>query len=89
MLELIRRGVAIYFVGPLFYMYRHLKVRLKIQGSIIPVDISVYIGIKQGAITSPMVYNNVTLPAQNSKPISCVVKATNASVLCYADDLLN
>ena len=36
-----------------------------------------------------MVYNNVTLPAQNSKPISCVVKATNASVLCYADVLLN
>ena len=50
MLELIRRGVAIYFVGPLFYMYRHLKVRLKIQGSIFPVDISVYIGIKQAQL---------------------------------------
>ena len=89
MLELIRRGVAIYLVGPRFYMYRLLKVRLKIQGSIIPVDIPMYIGIYQSAITSPMVYNNVTLPAQNSIPISCVVKATNTSVLCYADDLLN
>ena len=48
-----------------------------------------YTDIKQGAITPLMVYNNATLPAQDSIPISCVVKATNTSVLCYADDLIN
>jgi len=45
MLELIRRGVAVDFLGLLFYMYHHLKVRLKIEGSIVPVDIPMYIGI--------------------------------------------
>ena len=65
------------------------EVCLKIEGPIVPVDIPVYIFIKQGAITSPMVCNNATLPAQVSIPIMCVVKATNASVLCYEDDLLS
>ena len=70
-------------------MYRPLKVHPKIKGSIVSVNIPVYICIKQGAIKSPRVYNNATLPAQDSIRILCVVKATNASVLCYTDDLLN
>ena len=53
-------------VRPLLYMYRHMKAKIRIPGSNLLTDgyIPIHIGVKQGAVTSPMVYNNATLPAQ-------------------------
>ena len=70
-------------------MYRHLRVRLKIGSLLLPSELRVNIGIKQGAITSPTIYNNATLRAQGDLSPCCILNGVSVSVLCYADDVLN
>jgi hypothetical protein len=52
MLELHNRSVSLNVIEPLYYMYHHLKVWLKLGDSFAEEDLPVYVGIKQGAITS-------------------------------------
>jgi hypothetical protein len=49
--ELLKRGVSVDVVRPLYCMYRHLRVRLKIGSLLLPSELRVNIAIKQG--TSP------------------------------------
>jgi len=89
MLELHSRSVSLDVIFPLYYMYRHLKVHLKLGNVLSDNELPVFVGKKQGAITSPIIHNNTSLPAQIGLPISCISKGTDTSMLCYADDLLN
>jgi len=70
-------------------MYIHLKVRLKLGYVLSHSELPVFVRTKQGAIKSPIIYNNASLPAQIGLPIRCISKKMDTSVLCYADDLLN
>ena len=70
-------------------MYRHLKVRLKLETVVSNSEFPVFVGIKQGTITSPIIYNEASLPAQIGLPISCISKGADTLVLCYTDDPLN
>ena len=57
--ELLNRGVSLDLVRPLLYMSRYMKAKIRIPGSnLLTDDIPIHIGVKQGAVTSPMVYNN-------------------------------
>jgi hypothetical protein len=49
----------------------------------------VNIEIKQGAITSPTIYNNATQRAQGGLSPCCILNGFIVSVLCYADDVLD
>ena len=63
--ELLDRCGSLDLVKPLLYMYRHRKAKIRIPGSnLLTDDIPIYIGVKQGAVTSPTVYNNPALSAQ-------------------------
>ena len=44
------------------------------------------LGIKQGAATSPTIYNNATLRAQGDLSPCCMLNDVSVSVLCYEDD---
>ena len=88
--ELLNRGVSLDLVRPLLYRYRHMKAKIRIPGSnLLTDDIPIHIGVKQGAVTSPTIYNNATLPAQCQLSSCCIYKGTDLSVLCYADDVVN
>ena len=81
--------VSLDVIVPLVYMNRHLKVRLKLRNVLMNSGLPVFVEIKQGAIISPIIYNNVSLPAQIGLPISCISYGMYTPVLCYANDLLN
>ena len=51
--------------------------------------VSVYKGTRQGAVTSPSLFNNNVLYAQSKCLSSCIEAATNVTLVCYADDVLN
>ena len=91
MKELLNRGVSLDVVRLLLYMYRHMKAKIRIPGSNLVTDgyIPIHIGVKQGAITSPLVYNNATLPVQCQLSSCCIYKGTDLSILCYADEVFN
>ena len=59
------------------------------HSSVSHCEIIVTLGIQQGAIIFPTVYNKTALVAQSGFPTSCIVKGTNISIMCYADDPLN
>ena len=67
-------------------MYRHLKVCLKLENVLLESELPVFVGIKQGAITSPIIHNNASHPVQIGLPISCISKGMDTTVLCCADD---
>ena len=62
-----------------------LMVVLFFSESLIPVQK----GIRQGAITSPPLYNNSVLEAQSHTVTSCIYRGIEVSVLNYAHDVLN
>jgi hypothetical protein len=87
--ELLKSGISVDLVRPLYCMYRHLCVRLKIGSSLLPSELRVNIGIKQRVIISPTIYNNATLRALGDLSPCCIFNGVSVSVLCYADDVLN
>ena len=46
-------------------------------------------GTRQGAITSPTLFNNSVLEAQAKCLPSCILGRIDMSLICYADDILN
>ena len=70
-------------------MYRNLKLRVRLQDGELSGEISVHKGIKQGAITSPTLYNNSVNDAQQVISPSYICKHIDLSLLGFADDLLN
>ncbi|XP_065577829.1 dynein axonemal intermediate chain 7-like isoform X2 [Artemia franciscana] len=74
--EILNRGVSLDLVRPLLYMYCHMKAKIRIPGSnLLTDDIPIHIGVKHGAVTSPTVYNNATLPAQSQLSSCSIYKA--------------
>jgi hypothetical protein len=87
--ELLNRGVLPDLVRPIFCMYYHIKAKICILGNdLLTKEIPIHIGVKQGAITSPTIHNNATLPAQCQLSSCCIYKGIELSILCYADDVL-
>ena len=76
-------------------MYSRLPIRLKL-----PPDknlpprlheklIPVLKGARQGVVSSPYLFNNYVLQAQDKCPTSCIIPSIDTSLVCYADDVLN
>lgn len=89
LVELCKRGVRSSIVRSLRDMYRNLKLRVRLQDGELSGEISVHKGIKQGAITSPTLYNNSVNDAQQVISPSYICKHIDLSLLGFADDLLN
>ena len=87
MLEL--HNISFDIVFPLHYMHKHLKICLRLGNLLLDSEFSLFVRIKKGAITSPIIYNNASLPAQIGLPISCISKGIDTSVLCDVDKLLD
>ena len=83
--EANKRGVNFCIVKCLLYMYHHLKAKLK-GGSFL---FDILKGVRQGGLTSPSLFNNSVLNAQNSVKFSCIHRGFNLSLITFADDVLN
>ena len=75
-------------------MYRKLNVKVKSlsgkNSDLIDSSIPVHIGIRQGAITSPPLFNNSVINAQKKVDMSFIFRCLDLSLLLnYADDILN
>ena len=76
-------------------MYSRLSIRLKLPPNknlpprphekLIPV----LKGSRQGAVSSPHLFNNNVLQAQDKCSTSCILSSIDTSLVCYADDVLN
>ena len=53
------------------------------------VVVSVEKGIRQGAVSSPPLYNNSVIESQNDVEMRFVFRGIDISLLNYADDILN
>ena len=95
LLKASQRGLNPCIVRSLRDMYSRLSIRLKL-----PPDknlpprpheklIPVLKGARQGAVSSPHLFNNYVLQAQDKCPTSCILSSIDTSLVCYADDVLN
>ena len=90
LLELYKRGVDTSAIRALYDMYNHLAVVIKLpDGTITRFVIPVRRGVRQGALTSPVAFNNCILNAQSSAVPSCILKGIDVSLIAYADDIFN
>ena len=90
LLELYKRGVDPSAIRALYDMYNHLAVVIKLpDGTITLFVIPVCRGVRQGAVTSPVAFNNCILNAQSSAVPSCILKGIDVSLIAYADDIFN
>ena len=66
--------------------YNHLAVVIRLpDGTVTRFVIPVRRGVKQGALTSPVTFNNCILNAQSSAVPSCILKGMDVSLIAYAD----
>ena len=74
-------------------MRRRLNVKVKSlsckNSDLFDGAIPVHKGIRQGAITSPPLFNNSVIDAQKKVEISYIFRGLGLSPLNYADDTLN
>ena len=70
MFELHINGISLDVIFPLHYAYGHLKARLKLGNVFSDSELPVFVKVKQGSITPPIIYNNASLPAQIGLPIT-------------------
>ena len=71
-------------------MYNHLAVVIRLpDGTITRFVIPVRRGVRQGALTSPVSFNNCILNAQSSAVPSCILKGIDVLLIAYADDIFN
>lgn len=89
MVELRKSGVDRAIVKPLNDMYSRLKVRIKLSGKLSRRFAVVKKGIKQGAVSSPDLFNNSISTAQSKVAPCCIFKGIDVSLVGFADDLLN
>lgn len=88
-----KRGVDKSIIRALRNMYSNLKARvnvpcvnaLTLSSSLIPVEK----GIRQGALTSPPLFNNSIISSQEPVQSTCIFRGLNVSLIDYADDILN
>jgi len=75
-------------IRALYDVYDHLPVVMRLpDGSIRRFVIPVRQGVRQGVLTSPIVFNNCILNAQPSAVPSCILKGTDVSLIAYLDDI--
>ena len=90
-----RRGLNLAFIRSLCDLYSRFHIRLKLppDKGMPPIPrrqlIPVKKGARQGAVTSPDLFNNYVLEAQDLCPPSLILSSVNLSLICYADDILN
>ena len=100
LLHAAKRGVSPSYIRALRDMYYRLKVRLilhplaKVDGSQVyaptpNIFVNVEKGTRQGAVSSPSLFNNGVLDAQSAVPTSFIFAGLDLSLVCYADDILN
>ena len=88
--ELYKRGVSTCIIRALYDMYNHLTVIVNLpHGIITKITIPVRRGVRQGALTSPIVFNNCILDAQSQAVSSCILEGIDVSLIAYADDVFN
>ena len=89
----LKRGLDRSIVLPLRNLYKKLKVRIKVPTidgpQISAVVVPVEKGIRQGAVSSPTLYNNSVIESQKDVEMSLVFRGRDISLLNYADDILN
>lgn len=88
-----KRGVDRSVILPFRDMYKKLRVQVKVPSPngpiVLPKAIPVRKGIRQGAISSPRLYNNSVLEAQKLVQMSCIFRGLDVTLLNYADDIFN
>ena len=88
MLELHSRCVSLNAIFPLYYMYRHLKVGLKLGNELSDSELPVFVRIKQGAITSPITTTIRLFLHRLAYLLVAFQKGYGYISFCYVDDLL-
>ena len=66
-------------------MYRNLKAGIKDGSQLFPI----LKGVRQGALTSPVLFNNCVTGAQDKLNCIFIFKGVDLSLVTFADDLLN
>lgn len=90
-----KRGLNLAVIRSLRNLYSRLRIRLKLppDKGLTPIPrtrlVPVKKGARQGAVTSPDLFNNCVLDAQDQCPSSLILSSANLSLVCYADDILN
>jgi len=79
------RGGSFCKVKCLLCIYHHLKAKLKGGSSLFDI----FKGVHQDGLTSPSLFNNSVLCAQNSVNFICIYHVFNLSLMTFADDVLN
>ena len=67
------------------YMCRNLKAGIKDGIQLFPI----LKGVRQGALTSPVLFNNCVTGAQDKLNSTFIFKDIDLSLVTFADDLLN
>ena len=95
LLKASQRGQNPCIVRSLHDMYSRLSIRLKLppDKNLPPQPheklIPVLKGARQGAVSSPHLFNNYVLQAQDKCPTSCILSSIDTCLVCYANNVLN
>ena len=93
LLSALKRGVDQSVILAFRNMYKNLQVQINIlsnEGLVLSSQIvQVKKGIRQGAISSPLLYNNSIIEAQKYVKPSFIFRGVDITLLNYADDILN
>ena len=88
-----KRGGDRLVILPFRNMYSKLSNRVKVPSRsgqiILRNSVPMRKGIRQGTISSPLLYNNSVPKSQNSVKISFIFRGMDLSLLNYTDDILN
>ena len=84
LLEAHLKGTDAAIITCLRYMYRNLKAGIKDGSQLFPIQK----GVRQGALTSPVLFNNCVTGAQDKLNCTFIFKGVDLSLVTFADDLL-
>ena len=85
LLETLLKDTYAVVITCLRYMYRNLKAGIK-DGSQLFLTLK---GVRQGALTSPVLFNNYVTGAQDKLNCTFIFKGVDLLLVMFADDLLN
>ena len=85
LLEALLKGTDAALITCLRYMYRNLKTGIKDGSQLFPI----LKGVRQGAPTSPVLFNNCVTGAQDKLNCTFIFKGVDLSLVAFVDDLLN
>lgn len=93
LLKALQRGVSSCILSPVYSMYNKLSAVILIpspSGTFPSKEmLSVKKGVRQGGKTSPSLFNNAIIEAQQVIKPSCFFRGINLSLLNFADDILH